>query len=111
MSTTGSLIEFIGSLYPPLVVDADLADRMYPLGKKYSWLLEESGYMHLQASKPDTVGKFITELSSYYRSSVFKLSPTGYWKINPTGVLCWLAFTNVTPLFLFSLRHKCVRIT
>ncbi|CAB3226255.1 unnamed protein product [Arctia plantaginis] len=61
MTTTGSLLEFIGALYPPLIVDADLADRMYPLKKKYSELLEETGYMHLQASKPDTVGVALTD--------------------------------------------------
>ncbi|KAF5292135.1 hypothetical protein FQA39_LY14090 [Lamprigera yunnana] len=46
----------LGSLYPPLVVDEKHQDKMYPLGKIFSKLLLESGYMHLQATKPDTIG-------------------------------------------------------
>lgn len=46
----------IGSIYPLLVVDPPYQDRLYPLSKTYSQLLEESGYFHIQATKPDTVG-------------------------------------------------------
>lgn len=57
MSTTATVLEIIGSLYPSLVVEPHLADRMYPLKKRFAFLVEETGYMHIQASKPDTVGK------------------------------------------------------
>lgn len=50
----------LGSIYPLLVVDPPYQDRLYPLSKTYSQLLEESGYFHIQATKPDTVGKFCT---------------------------------------------------
>jgi hypothetical protein len=30
---------------------------VYPLGQHFADILEESGYMHLQATKPDTLGK------------------------------------------------------
>ncbi|XP_035454913.2 juvenile hormone epoxide hydrolase-like [Spodoptera frugiperda] len=56
MTPVATLMELIGSVYPPLVVEEHLADRMYPLNKRFSHLLEESGYMHIQSSKPDTVG-------------------------------------------------------
>lgn len=56
MTPVGSFLEIIGAIYPPLLVDQNLADRMYPLSKRFSFLLEETGYMHLQSSKPDTVG-------------------------------------------------------
>nr|XP_034825846.1 juvenile hormone epoxide hydrolase-like [Maniola hyperantus] len=46
----------LGSLFPPLVVSADLQHRMYPLAKVYATLLEETGYLHIQATKPDTIG-------------------------------------------------------
>lgn len=49
----------LGALWPSLVVEPELQDRMYPLGKVFSFLVEESGYMHIQATKPDTVGKVI----------------------------------------------------
>ncbi|XP_067008637.2 juvenile hormone epoxide hydrolase 2 [Anabrus simplex] len=47
---------FVGGFWPSLVVEEQYASRMYPTGKIVSHLLEESGYMHIQASKPDTVG-------------------------------------------------------
>jgi histone acetyltransferase (RNA polymerase elongator complex component) len=49
--------QLIGSLWPTLVVDEAHVDKMYPLGKHIAYTLEEMGYMHLQATKPDTVGK------------------------------------------------------
>ena len=30
---------------------------MYPLSKHWAFKMEESGYFHIQATKPDTVGK------------------------------------------------------
>ncbi|KAJ4438982.1 hypothetical protein ANN_14936, partial [Periplaneta americana] len=55
-SFTATLKRFLGSFWPSLIVDEAYVDKMYPLGKHFAGLLEESGYMHLQASKPDTVG-------------------------------------------------------
>ncbi|XP_023946627.2 juvenile hormone epoxide hydrolase-like [Bicyclus anynana] len=46
----------LGAVFPSLVVSAELQDRMYPLAKVYGNLLEETGYLHLQATKPDTIG-------------------------------------------------------
>lgn len=46
----------IGALVPSLVVESEYADRMYPLGYHTGRILEETGYMHIQASKPDTIG-------------------------------------------------------
>lgn len=51
----------IGAFIPSLVVESHLADRMYPLSKIYSYLIEESGYMHIQATKPDTIGVALTD--------------------------------------------------
>ncbi|XP_060807877.1 juvenile hormone epoxide hydrolase [Amyelois transitella] len=58
-STTWRLI--LGSFMPSLVVEPSLADRMYPLSKIFSFMLEESGYLHLQATKPDTVGTALND--------------------------------------------------
>ncbi|KAM3958034.1 juvenile hormone epoxide hydrolase-like [Aphomia sociella] len=46
----------LGTVFPSLVVEPHLADRMYPLSTAISFILEESGYFHIQATKPDTVG-------------------------------------------------------
>ncbi|KAJ8985149.1 hypothetical protein NQ317_012801 [Molorchus minor] len=48
---------FLGSFYPPLVVPKEHEDKVYPMSQKFMFLLLESGYMHLQATKPDTVLK------------------------------------------------------
>ncbi|KAK5642946.1 hypothetical protein RI129_009113 [Pyrocoelia pectoralis] len=55
--TPMSLIKmFIGSFCPSLVVEDKFKDKMYPLSKIFSNLLIETGYMHLQSTKPDTIG-------------------------------------------------------
>ena len=46
-----------GSVWPSLVVDEKHKHKLYPLGDYISNALLEFGYMHLQATKPDTVGK------------------------------------------------------
>jgi juvenile hormone epoxide hydrolase len=52
------MILILGSLWPSLIVEPELERRMYPLSDHMSRYLEESGYMHIQASKPDTIGKY-----------------------------------------------------
>ncbi|XP_028170521.1 juvenile hormone epoxide hydrolase-like isoform X2 [Ostrinia furnacalis] len=56
MSQKTSLITILGSIYPTLIMDEKYVDRHYPLSEYYSNLIEEMGYMHIQATKPDTVG-------------------------------------------------------
>lgn len=47
---------WLGSFWPSLVVDEKYVDKMYPLGMVLKRIVEESGYFHLQATKPDTIG-------------------------------------------------------
>lgn len=56
-TSLGLLKHLIGALYPPLVVEKEYEDRMYPVGKIFDKMMLESGYFHIQATKPDTVGK------------------------------------------------------
>nr|XP_049706049.1 juvenile hormone epoxide hydrolase [Helicoverpa armigera] len=46
----------LGSILPSAVVDSSVQDRMYPLLNIVEGLLRELGYLHLQTTKPDTVG-------------------------------------------------------
>lgn len=49
----------LGTYWPSLIVSTEREKSIaYPLSDLFSWLLEESGYMHLQSTKPDTVGAF-----------------------------------------------------
>ncbi|XP_026315904.1 juvenile hormone epoxide hydrolase-like [Hyposmocoma kahamanoa] len=64
MTSCTTLKMFIGAFFPSLVVEPHLADRMYPLSTKYSILLEEMGYAHLHATKPDTIGVALADSPS-----------------------------------------------
>jgi len=46
----------MGSIYPPLVIDSNLQYHIYPVSDILYTLMLEFGYMHLQATKPDTLG-------------------------------------------------------
>ena len=46
----------LGSLWPSLLMPADKTHLAYPLGSKFIHILQETGYLHLQATKPDTIG-------------------------------------------------------
>lgn len=50
----------IGSLFPSLI-DSDHPERVYPLSKFLTYLLRESGYFHIQSTKPDTIGVALTD--------------------------------------------------
>lgn len=50
---------YVGSYFPSFVIEPNEVDIVYPMSKSFSFLLEESGYFHIQATKPDTVGKLI----------------------------------------------------
>lgn len=57
LSKLSILTWILGGLWPSYVGQG-LEDKMYPAKDKINFLLEETGYMHLQATKPDTIGKF-----------------------------------------------------
>jgi len=50
------LKQFVGSYFPSLFYPKIESDKIFPLGKNFKNLLEETGYFHIQATKPDTVG-------------------------------------------------------
>lgn len=51
-----SIKSFVASFCPSLFIDEQYVDWFYPLMPQFWNLLEESGYLHIQATKPDTVG-------------------------------------------------------
>lgn len=57
MSLGSTVKGFIASFYPSLFIAPENIDFFYPGSEKFTYLIEESGYMHLQATKPDTIGK------------------------------------------------------
>ncbi|XP_030760517.1 juvenile hormone epoxide hydrolase 1-like [Sitophilus oryzae] len=55
-SPISNLKLFIGSFFPSLIAEGYEIEANYPLSKTFSFILLETGYMHLQSTKPDTVG-------------------------------------------------------
>lgn len=47
---------FIASFYPSYFIEEKYVSWYYPLGPKFLDLLQESGFMHIQSTKPDTIG-------------------------------------------------------
>lgn len=60
LGPVSSLKILFGTLWPSFIVDSKYQHRLYPLIDKIEFILEEMGYFHLQATKPDTVCKYIT---------------------------------------------------
>ncbi|XP_012218176.1 juvenile hormone epoxide hydrolase 1-like [Linepithema humile] len=56
MSKSNFFWKLLGVFIPSLVVESEHYSRMYPLESHLSFLIEESGYFHIQATKPDTIG-------------------------------------------------------
>ena len=53
--------QLAASFAPNLILGAEHSKHFRPLSEEFPFLLQESGYMHIQATKPDTVGEKIRE--------------------------------------------------
>ncbi|XP_033251957.1 juvenile hormone epoxide hydrolase 1-like [Drosophila miranda] len=51
----------LAGLWPSLFVPSGFEDLFFPKSGQLSYLIEESGYFHLQATKPDTIGAALTD--------------------------------------------------
>lgn len=91
---------FLGSLKTSFVVDKEHEHLMYPLSKIYSNLLLESGYMHIQSTKPDTIGKFVIFIHCFLR--IFFLFLVPFFIILPMRVFFTQGFEF---FFLFSITY------
>ncbi|KAJ8877463.1 hypothetical protein PR048_021918 [Dryococelus australis] len=80
----------LGSLWPTLIVDKEYVGRMYPVGAKFTNILKESGYMHIQATKPDTVAMALRDspvgLAAYILEK-FSTWTNPEWESRPDGGL------------------------
>jgi juvenile hormone epoxide hydrolase len=59
-SPIANIKAFIASFYPSLFMDEKYVSWVYPFIPKFINLLQESGYMHIQSTKPDTIGVALT---------------------------------------------------
>ena len=134
-STLGKSSTFwllLGTLVPQLVVENQYYSRMYPLSDHLSRLLEETGYLHIQASKPDTIGTavaaspvglagYILEKFSTWTNKEYKLRPDGGLlekytldELLDNVMLYWVTNSLTTSVRIyaeqFSKRHMSSRI-
>ncbi|XP_072932654.1 juvenile hormone epoxide hydrolase-like [Epargyreus clarus] len=58
--TISSVKLLLGSLFPSWL-DPKHSERIYPLKNFMKYIIRESGYFHLQATKPDTIGAALTD--------------------------------------------------
>ncbi|GLG92325.1 Epoxide hydrolase, partial [Gryllus bimaculatus] len=66
----------LASLYPSYFMTDEEIKRAYPQGQQFMFTLEESGYFHIQATKPDTEWPCETPLQGWRRTS---------WRSSPRG--------------------------
>ena len=53
-----TLRQLLAGFFPAgWIVEAEGLDKILPLGEKFSELLLELGYLHIQGTKPDTIGR------------------------------------------------------
>ncbi|XP_077295129.1 juvenile hormone epoxide hydrolase 1-like isoform X2 [Arctopsyche grandis] len=90
MTPKSSLKHFLGSFYPSLFIDKNREHLVYPVSDVFQGLLEETGYMHIQATKPDTVGVGLSDspigLTAYILEK-FSTWTKKEWKQLPDGGL------------------------
>ena len=47
----------VSQFFPSLILEPQDYPKVLNILDKYKFILEETGYMHIQATKPDTVGE------------------------------------------------------
>uniref|UniRef100_A0A6P7H7W2 Epoxide hydrolase n=1 Tax=Diabrotica virgifera virgifera TaxID=50390 RepID=A0A6P7H7W2_DIAVI len=89
----------IYSLYPSLFVDKVEEEIMFPLSKRYNYFLVESGYFHIQATKPDTIGVALREsptgLAAYLLEKFVTLTNTTYKDLEDGGLTEKFTYTQL----------------
>lgn len=73
----------LGAFYPAAVVDKAHEHKLYPISSFFAHILQEFGYMHLQATKPDSLGAALND--SPVGLVAYLLEKFGIWT-NPDWV-------------------------
>ncbi|XP_015599931.1 juvenile hormone epoxide hydrolase 2 [Cephus cinctus] len=65
------------SYFPSLLLSAEDYHRMYPLSTRFLRNLEETGYFHIQSTKPDTVGVGLSDSPAGLAAYILEKFSTG----------------------------------
>jgi len=83
MHPRANLRRMIASFYPQMFMSAEEEKMYFPFSKLFSLIIRETGYMHLQWSKPDTVGVGLSNsplgLAAYILEKFSTWTNDGYW--------------------------------
>jgi juvenile hormone epoxide hydrolase len=109
-----------GSLWPSLIIEEKSKHKVYPLSDYVSNMLLEFGYMHIQATKPDTVGvglndspvglaAYILEKFTTWTNPAWKNKADGgllerytYTKLLDNVMIYWVTNSITTSMRLYS---------
>ncbi|CAH0714980.1 unnamed protein product, partial [Brenthis ino] len=90
---------WLGSFWPSLIVEEELENRMYPYSDHIMQLIEESGYLHLQATKPDTIGIALTDspagLTAYILEKISTMTNPAYKRSGDGNLLDKYSLTHL----------------
>ncbi|CAH2241553.1 jg25532 [Pararge aegeria aegeria] len=94
-----NIFTVLGVLWPSLIVEPQLQSRMYPLSEHLMRLAEESGYLHIQATKPDTIGIALTDspagLAAYILEKFSTWTNDAYKKAGDGNLLAKFSLTHL----------------
>ncbi|CAD7077458.1 unnamed protein product [Hermetia illucens] len=80
----------IASYYPKPFVPEGYEDFFFPQSEKFKYMLEETGYFHIQATKPDTIGTVLTHnpvgLAAYILEKFSTWTNKDYRKLSDGGL-------------------------
>jgi juvenile hormone epoxide hydrolase len=81
----------IASFFPSYFIeDPKYISWMYPFGKEFMFLLQETGYFHLQGTKPDTIGIGKSSFSLSKSPICISFISLLALNANPVGLAAWI---------------------
>ncbi|XP_068146113.1 juvenile hormone epoxide hydrolase 1 [Drosophila tropicalis] len=90
LSPKSQLKGLLASFWPSLYAPSGYEDFFFPKSREFNYLIEESGYFHLQATKPDTIGAALTDnpvgLAAYILEKFSTWTNPGYRSLADGGI-------------------------
>ncbi|KAM3958731.1 juvenile hormone epoxide hydrolase-like [Aphomia sociella] len=106
------ILKALMALYPYLFMDPKLVHRLYPLTKTVQFLIEESGYFHIQATKPDTLGVGLTDSPSALLAYILEKFSTGtnrkYRELEDGGLTRWFTREELVDNLMLYWSSNCI---
>uniref|UniRef100_A0A336KI01 Epoxide hydrolase n=1 Tax=Culicoides sonorensis TaxID=179676 RepID=A0A336KI01_CULSO len=106
MTPWASFKQFISTYYPKYFVDDEKhIEYHYPVGKNLMELLKESGYMHIQSTKPDTIGTALTNnpigLAAYILEKFSTWTNLAYRDLEDGGLTKYFSMDSLLDNLMF----------